>query len=162
MARKRGHWKIDDEEESFAEEEEDDGSSMTSRSKSNVPATAPGSIDTLTSSSEPLTVENSANEPALKALREAYGDLTAKIHSSLLLEHLLSSELLTEVEYETAKSKESGYDKNTEVLSAMRRRTQKEIVQFCQLLFKCNQSNCGRILLAGLFFLYWDQCGRKI
>ena len=111
---------------------------MAAQSKSNVPTAAPGSDQ----------VENSANEPALEALREAYGDLTAKLHSPVLLEHLLSSKLLTEVEYETAKSKESGYDKNTEVLSAMRRRTQKEIVQFCQLLFMCNQSNCGKILLA--------------
>ena len=143
MARKRSHWKIDDKEESFAEEEE------TSQSKSNVPSAAPGF--------DPLTVETSANEPALEALREAYGDLTAKLHSPLLLEHLFSSKLLTDIEYETAKSKESSYDKNTEVLSAMRRRTQKEIVQFCQLLFTCNQSNCGRILLAGSFIVAWTQ-----
>ena len=141
MARERGPWKIDDEEESFAEEEEDNGGSMASQSSSNVPAAVPDS--------DPLTVINSANDPALEALQEAYGDLTAKLHSPLLLEHLLSSKLLTEIEYDTAKSKETGYDKNTEVLSAMRRRTQKEIVQFCQLLFTCSQSNCGRILLAG-------------
>ena len=101
-------------------------------------------------------IGNSSNEPALEALRQAYGDLTAKLHSPLLLEHLLSSKLLTEVEYETAKSKETSYDKNTEVLSAMRRKTQKEILQFCQLLFTCNQSNCGTILLAGLLDIAWE------
>jgi hypothetical protein len=57
---------------------------------------------------------SSPDKPALEALREAYGDLTAKLHSPILLEHLLSSKLLTEVEYETAKSKETGYYKNTE------------------------------------------------
>ena len=92
---------------------------------------------------------DSPAEPALEALREAYGDLTAKLHSPILLEHLFSSKLLTEVEYGTAKSKDAPYDKNTEVLSAMRRRSHKEIMQFCQLLFTCDQPNCGRILLAG-------------
>ena len=114
----------------------------TSQTESNVPAQL---------KSDSSGEGSSSNEQALKALREAYGDLTARLHSPLLLEHLFSSKLLTEVEYETAKSKETGYDKNTEVLSAMRRRTEKEIVQFCQLLFTCNQSNCGRILLAGSF-----------
>jgi hypothetical protein len=55
-----------------------------------------------------------SDNSALEALREAYGNLTDKLHSPLLLEHLLSSKLLTEVEYDTAKSKETGYDKNTE------------------------------------------------
>ena len=140
MAGKSDELKIDEKEvgDSLVHEEE---KSRSKHETSEVPA--------ISESDSRSDEGSSADEPALEALLEVYGNLTAKIHSPLLLEHLLSSKLLTEVEYETAKSKETSYDKNTEVLSAMRRRTQKEIVQFCQLLFTCNQSNCGRILLAG-------------
>ena len=84
-----------------------------------------------------------------EALRDVYGDLTDKLHSPRLVEHLYATRILTDVEYETINSKGSNHDKNTEVLAAMRRRSPNEVLQFCQLLFTHNQHNCGRIMLAG-------------
>ena len=88
-------------------------------------------------------------DPLQEALRDVYGDLTDKLHSPSLVEHLYAARILTFVEYETINSRGSNHDKNTEVLSAMRRRSWSEILQFCQLLFTHNQHNCGRIMLAG-------------
>ena len=88
-------------------------------------------------------------DPSQEALRDVYGDLTDKLHSPSLVEHLYAARILTVVEYETINSRGSNHDKNTEVLAAMRRRSQNEVLQFCQLLFTHNQQNCGRIMLAG-------------
>ena len=92
-------------------------------------------------------------DPPQEALRDVYGDLTDKLHSPSLVEHLYAARILTVVEYETINSRGSNYDKNTEVLAAMRRRSQNEVLQFCQLLFTHNQHNCGRIMLAGLILV---------
>ena len=84
-----------------------------------------------------------------EALRDVYGDLTDKLHSPSLVEHLYAARILTDVEYETINSKGSNHDKNTEVLAAMRRKSQSMVLQFCQLLFTHSQHNCGRIMFAG-------------
>ena len=96
-------------------------------------------------------------EPALEALIDVYADLTEKLYSPIILERLFAERILTKVEYETAKSKGTDYEKNTEILSALRRDGSK-ILKFCQLLFEqnCNQHNCGRILLAGSLVLIFD------
>jgi hypothetical protein len=110
MARKSDDWTIIGGEKvgdsSVQEEDKSNSELETFQTENKVP--------TLPKSDSPGEAGSSSNEPALEALREAYGDLTAKLHSPILLEHLLSSKLLTEVEYETAKSKETGYYKNTE------------------------------------------------
>ena len=90
------------------------------------------------------------SEPALEALRDVYADLVERLHSPSIIEHLYSGRLLTKVEYDLAKSKESDYDKNTEVLGALTRRGPTEVVKFCQILFEHNQHNCGRLILDGM------------
>ena len=89
-------------------------------------------------------------EPALEALRDVYANLVDKLYSPSVIEHLYSVRLLSKVEYDLAKSKESNYDKNTEVLGALMRRGRAEVVKFCQVLFERNQHNCGRLLLDGM------------
>ena len=89
-------------------------------------------------------------EPALEALRDVYANLVERLHSPTIIEHLYSGRLLTKVEYDSSKSKESNYDKNTEVLGALTRTGPTEVVKFCQVLFERNQHNCGRILLDGM------------
>ena len=88
-------------------------------------------------------------EPSLEALRDVYANLVERLHSPSVIEHLYSGRLLTKVEYDLAKSKESNYDKNTEVLGALMRRGPAEVVKFCQILFEQSQHNCGRLLLDG-------------
>ena len=90
----------------------------------------------------------SSNLPS-EALRDVYGDLTKMLHSSSLLEDLYSARLLTDVEYETIKSKGSNHDQNIDVLAAVRGRSEKDVLQFCQLLFTHKQHNCGSILFTG-------------
>ena len=100
--------------------------------------------------SEPLDhSKETTADPPQEALRDVYGDLTGKLHSPSLVEHLYAARILTGVEHETINSRGSNHDKNTEVLAAMRRRSRSEVLQFCQLLFTHNQHNCGRIMLAG-------------
>ena len=89
------------------------------------------------------------SELASEALRDVYGELTKTLHSSSLLEDLYSARLLTDAEYETIKSKGSNHDQNVGVLAAVRRRSEKDVLQFCQLLFKRKQHNCGNILFTG-------------
>ena len=89
-------------------------------------------------------------EPALEALRDVHANLVDRLHSPSVIEHLYSGRLLTKVEYDLAKSKESDYDKNTEVLGALMRRGPAEVLKFCQVLFERNQHNCGRLLLDGM------------
>ena len=90
-------------------------------------------------------------KPALEALRDVYANLVERLHSPSVIEHLYSGRVLTKVEYDLAKSKESNYDKNTEVLGALMRRGPAEVVEFCQVLFEQNQHNCGRFLLDGIY-----------
>ena len=136
-SRKRSHWQIDEEDDESVVEE--DGPS-TSQIEGSEP---PGHSEETTPPAE-LPQE---------ALRDVYGDLTDKLHSPSLVEHLYAARILTVVEYKTINSKGSNHDKNTEVLAAMRRKSQNEVLQFCQLLFTHNQHNCGRIMFAGLIFV---------
>ena len=82
-------------------------------------------------------------EPALEALRDAYANLVERLHSPSITEHLYSVRSLTNVEYDLAKSKESNYDKNTEILGALMRRGPAEVVKVCQILFEQSQHNCS-------------------
>ena len=99
-------------------------------------------------SDKPSTVPD--REPALEALRDVHANLVDRLHSPSVIEHLYSGRLLTKVEYDLAKSKESDYDKNTAVLGALMRRGPAEVVKFCQVLFEQDQHNCGRLLLDGM------------
>ena len=100
-------------------------------------------------SDKPATVPDP--EPALEALRDVYANLVDRVHTPSVIELLYSGRLLTKVEYDLAKSKESDYHKNTAVLGALMRRGRAEVVKFCQLLFvEQDQHNCGRLLLDGM------------
>ena len=103
-------------------------------------------------SDKPSTVPDP--EPALEALRDVHANLVDRLHSPSVIEHLFSGRLLTKVEYDLAKSKESDYDKNTAVLGALMRRGRAEVLKFCQLLFGQDQHNCGKILLDGISALF--------
>ena len=131
-SRKGSHWQID---------EEDNESIVEDRpSASQIEGSEPPDH------SEEITPPA---DPSQEALRDVYGDLTDKLHSPSLVEHLYAARILTVVEYETINSRGSNHAKNTEVLAAMRRRSQNEVLQFCQFLFTHNQHNCGRIVFAG-------------
>ena len=132
-SRKRSHWQIDEEDnESIVEGDRP--------STSQIEGSGPPDHSEETTPPADLPQE---------ALRDVYGDLTDKLYSPSLVEHLYAARILTDVEYETINSKGSNHDKNTEVLAAMRRKSQNEVLQFCQLLFTHNQHNCGRMMFAG-------------
>ena len=119
-----------------------------SRERGQLPLAATDREDNVSISEKVPTVSDS--EPALEALRDVYANLVERLHSPSVIEHLYSGRLLSKVEYDLAKSKESNYDKNTEVLGALMRSGPVEVVKFCQVLFERNQHNCGRILLEGM------------
>ena len=129
----RSHWQIDEEDNKSIVEED-------RPSASQIEGSGPQDLSEETTPPAELPQE---------ALRDVHGDLTDKLHSPSLVEHLYAVRILTLVEYETINSRGSNHDKNTEVLAAMRRKSQNEVLQFCQLLFTHNQHNCGRIMFAG-------------
>ena len=121
------------------------------RGHSSLPVAETGGEDKDSIPDKQSTVSDS--EPALEALRDVYANLVERLHSPSVIEHVYSGRLLTKVEYDLAKSKESDYDKNIKVLGALMRSGPAEVVKFCQLLFEQNQHNCGRILLDGMSVL---------
>ena len=125
---------------------------LMSRKHGQLPLAETDREDNDSISDKPSTVPDP--EPALEALRDVHANLVERLHSPSVIEHLYSGRLLTKVEYDVAKSKESNYDKNTEVLGALMRRGRAEVLKFCQLLFEQNQHNCGRLLLDGISALF--------
>ena len=121
---------------------------LMSRKHGQLPLAETDREDNDSISDKPSTIPDP--EPALEALRDVYANLVERLHSPSVIEHLYSGRLLTKVEYDLAKSKESNYDKNTAVLGALMRRGRAEVLKFCQLLFEQNQHNCGRLLLDGM------------
>ena len=91
------------------------------------------------------------DEPAKEALRVVYGKLVERLHSSTpLLEDLVGNVILTQAELEETKLQTVNMEKNNKLLTAMMRKREEEIVLFCQLLFKHDQRNCGRILQSSM------------
>ena len=90
-----------------------------------------------------------SSELAQEALTDAYGTLYDRLDTASILGHLVSERILTEAEHETIRTRATIYDRNAELLVALKRKNVGEIISFCQILFSKKQVGCGEALLEG-------------
>ena len=93
-----------------------------------------------------------ADTPAQKALRKVYGQLVrdlvpGNVYNDLFSKGYVSTVQLEEIQSSANQKKDS--KANEEILSAMMKRSDDDIVTFCQLLFKTKLKKCGKLLLDG-------------
>lgn len=86
-----------------------------------------------------------------EAIIDVYETLTENLEPQNLLGSLYQERIITNTEMDRIKAASVVYRQNDELLSAVRRRSDKDILRFCQILLR-KQKHCGMALKGGKIF----------
>ena len=92
--------------------------------------------------------EADSDSPHSEAIIDVYATLRNKLEPQNLLGDLYQERLITDTEMARIKAASVVYEKNDELLEAVRRRSGKDISKFCQILLR-EQEHCGIVLKGG-------------
>ena len=92
--------------------------------------------------------DDESNSPHSEAIIDVYDTLRNKLEPQNLLGILCQERIITDTEMDRIKATSVVYEKNDELLSALRRRSGKDILKFCQILLR-RQKPCGNALKGG-------------